>query len=103
MSARVALRGGDDGFTAFEADFTAYLSDRREADLHASAVAQARRIAGSLLDEVRLTRRAAEMRAGDAARRVEQFSARLAEVTVHSRDAVVVAEGESARLLFALN
>jgi hypothetical protein len=52
---------------------------------------------------VRLTRRAAEMRAGDAARRVEQFTARLAEVTVHSRDAVVVAEGESARLLFALN
>jgi len=103
MSARAALRGGDNGFTVFEADFTAYLSDRREADLHASAVAQARRIAGSLLDEVRLTRRAAEMRAGDAARRVEQFTARLAEVTVHSRDAVVVAEGESARLLFALN
>ena len=103
MSARAALRGGDDGFTAFHAAFTAYLSDRREGDLHASAVAQARRIAGSLLDEVRLTRRAAEMRAGDAARRVEQFTARLSEVAVHSRDAVVVADGESARQLFALN
>ena len=103
MSARAALRGGDDGFTAFNADFVSYLSDRREADLHTSAVAQARRIAGSLLDEVRLTRRAAEMNAGDAARRVEQFTARLSEVAVHSRDAVVVADGESARQLFALN
>jgi GTP-binding protein EngB required for normal cell division len=103
MSARAGLIGGDDGFTAFEADFLSYLSDRREADLHASAVAQARRIADSLLDEVRLTRRAAEMRAGDAAQRVEQFGARLAEVTVHGRDAVTVVGGESARLLFALN
>jgi hypothetical protein len=103
MSARAALRGGDDGFTAFNADFLAYLSDRREADLHTSAVTQGRRIAGSLLDEVRLTRRAAEMRAGDAAQRVEQFTARLSEVTVHGRDAVTVADGESARLLFALN
>ena len=103
MSARAALRGGGDGFTAFAADFTAYLSARRKTDLHTSAVAQARRIASSLLDEVRLTRRAAEMRAGDAAQRVEQFSARLSEVTVHSRDAVAVVDGESARQLFALN
>jgi hypothetical protein len=50
------------------------VSERREADLHAAAVAQAHRIASSLLDEVRLTRRAAPMRAGDAAQRVEQFS-----------------------------
>ena len=104
MSARAALRGGDAGFTAFAADFTAYLSARRKADLHTSAVAQARRIASSLLDEVRLTHRAAEMRAGDAAaQRVEQFSGRLSEVTVHSRDAVAVVDGESARQLFALN
>ena len=103
MSARAALRGGDEGFAAFAADFTAYLSARRETDLRASAVAQGRRIACSLLDEVRLTRRAAGMRAGDAARRVEQFTARLSEVTVHGRDAVVVADGESGRQLFALN
>jgi GTP-binding protein EngB required for normal cell division len=103
MSARAALLGGDAGFTAFENDFTAYLSSRREADLHASAVAQTRRIAGSLLDEVALTRRAAEMRAGQAADRVEQFAARLAEAAVHSRDAVAVVNAESARLLFALN
>ena len=103
MSARAALRGGDAGFTAFETDFTAYLSSRREADLRASAIAQARRVAGSLLDEVTLTRRAAEMRAGEAADRVERFSARLAEVAVHSRDAVAVVDAESARLLSALN
>src|SRR5487761_1213843 len=41
MSARAALRGGDAGFTAFQTDFTAYLSSRREADLRASAIAQA--------------------------------------------------------------
>jgi|HubBroStandDraft_4_1064222.scaffolds.fasta_scaffold178719_2 hypothetical protein len=34
-------------------------------------------------------RRAAEMRAGNAAARVGQFPARLAEVTVRGRDAVV--------------
>jgi GTP-binding protein EngB required for normal cell division len=103
MSARAALRSGDAGFAAFQTDFTAYLSSRREADLHASAIGQARRIASSLLDEVALTRRAAEMRSGEAADRVEQFGARLAEVAVHSRDAVAVVNAESARLLFSLN
>ena len=103
MSARAALSGYDAGFAAFEADFVAYLLARRTADLHASAVAQARRIARSLLDEVALTRRAAEMRSGDAAGRVEQFSARLSEVAVHSCDAVAVVDAESGRLLFALN
>jgi GTP-binding protein EngB required for normal cell division len=103
MSARAALGGHDPGFAEFEADFTAYLSSRRKADLRASAVAQARRIASSLLDEVALTRRAAQLRAGDAAGRVEQFAARLAEVTMHSRDAVAVVNAEAGRLLFALN
>jgi len=103
MSARAGLGGGDAGLAEFAADFTAYLSARRTADLHESAIGQARRIASSLLDEVALTRRAAEMRAGDAAERVEQFSARLAGVTVHGRDAVTVVNAESGRLLFALN
>ena len=103
MSARAALGGGDAGFAAFEADFTAYLSDRGKSDLQVSAVAQARRIAGSLLDEVAVTRRAAGMRAGDAADRVRRFGERLAEVTVHGRDAVTVVNAESGRLLFALN
>jgi hypothetical protein len=103
MSASAALGEGDAGFAAFEADFTAYLSARGASDLRASAIAQARRIAGSLLDEVAVTRRAAEMRAGDAADRVRRFGERLAEVTVHGRDAVIVVNGESGRLLLALN
>jgi GTP-binding protein EngB required for normal cell division len=103
MSARAALDRQEPGFAAFEADFTAYLSSRRESDLRASAVAHARRIAGSLLDEVALTRRAAEMRAGDAVARVARFSARLDEAVVHGRDAVAVVNAESARLLRALN
>ena len=103
MSASAALGEGDAGFTAFEADFTAYLSARTASDLRASAIAQARRIAGSLLDEVAVIRRAAEMRAGDAAGRVRLFGERLAEVTVHGRDAVIVVNGESGRLLLALN
>jgi GTP-binding protein EngB required for normal cell division len=103
MSARAALDGGDRGFAEFAADFTAYLKDRRGADLAGSAIAQARRIISSLLDEITLTRRAAQMSAGQAAQRVEQFSARLAEVAVHAQDAVTIVNGESARLLFALN
>jgi GTP-binding protein EngB required for normal cell division len=103
MSARTALGGADAGFAAFEADFTAYLAARGLADLRASAVAQARRIAESLLDEVAVTRRVAGMRAGDAADRVRRFGERLAEVTVHGRDAVTVVNAESGRLLFALN
>jgi GTP-binding protein EngB required for normal cell division len=103
MSARAALDGGDSGFAAFAADFTAYLAERGSSDLATSAAAHARRITRSLLDEVALTRRAAQMRAGDAAGRVEQFTARLAEVAVHSRDAVAIANAESARLLLALN
>jgi len=103
MSARAVLGGADAGFAAFEADFTAYLSARGKSDLQASAIAQARRIAGSLLDEVAVTRRVAGMRAGDAADRVRRFGERLAEVTVHGRDAVTVVNAESGRLLFALN
>jgi GTP-binding protein EngB required for normal cell division len=103
MSARAALGGGDPGFTGFEADFGAYLSARGASDLRVSAVAQARRMAGSLLDEVAVTRRVAGMRAGDAADRVRRFGERLAEVTVRGRDAVTVVNAESGRLLFALN
>ena len=109
MSARAALEkgdgeaGGDPGFAAFAADFTAYLASRGRSDLATSAAAHARRIARSLLDEVTLTRRAAQMRAGDAAERVARFGARLAEVAVHSRDAAAIVNAESARLLFALN
>jgi Dynamin family len=103
VSARAALAGGDAGFDEFAADFTAYLAGGRVRDLRVSAVAQARRIASALLDEVALTRRAAQLRTGDAAARVTEFGVRLADVAVRARDAVAVVNAESARLLFALN
>jgi GTP-binding protein EngB required for normal cell division len=103
VSARAALAGGDPGFSAFAADFTTYLASRRESDLRASAVMRARRIARSLLDEVALTRRAAQLTNGEAADRVTRFGERLAEVAVRGQDAVAVAGAESARMLKDLN
>jgi GTP-binding protein EngB required for normal cell division len=103
LSARAALNGGDPGFATFAADFRAYLADRRVTDLRSSAVMQALRIARSLLDEVTLTRRAAQLTAGDAADRVERFGERLSQAAVRGRDAVAVVNAESARLLMALN
>ena len=103
LSARASLDGGDPGFDAFAADFRSYLAGKRVTDLRSSAVARARRIAGSLLDEVALTRRAAQLAAGDAAERVTQFGERLSEVAVRGRDAVAVVNAESARELRALN
>jgi hypothetical protein len=103
VSASAARAGGDAGFAEFSADFRAYLTARRTADLNVSAIAQARRIARSLQDEVGLSRRVAQIRAADAAGRAEQFAARLAEVPVRSRDALTTVQAEAARLLFALN
>jgi hypothetical protein len=99
VSARAALGGGDPGFAAFAADFAAYLASSRVTDLRASAIMRARRIARSLLDEVALTRRAAQLAAGDAADRVTRFGERLAEVSIRGEDAVAVIGAESARLL----
>ncbi len=103
VSALAELAGGDTGFAAFAADFTAYLASSRVADLQAAAVLQARRIARSLLDEVALTRRAAQLAAGDAADRVTRFGEQLAEVAIRGQDEVAVAGAESARLLEDLN
>ena len=104
LSARAALTPGNDpGFAAFHADFTGYLDRERSADLRLSAVAQARRLAGSLRDEVALARRAAELRSGDAAGQVEAFAARLAAVAARGRDAADLVRADSARLLAELN
>ena len=103
VSALAELAGGDAGFAAFAADFTAYLASSRVADLKAAAVLRAQRIARSLLEEVALTRRAAQLAAGDAADRVTRFGERLAEVAIRGQDAVAVAGAESARLLEDLN
>ena len=64
---------------------------------------RAQRIARSLLDEVALTRRAAQLAAGDAADRVTRFGERLTEVAIRGQDAVAVVNAESARLLKDLN
>jgi Dynamin family len=104
MSARAALSAGDDpGFAAFLADFSGYLDRERAADLRLSAVAQARRLAGSLADEVALARRAAELRSGDAAGQVEAFAARLSAVAARRQDAGDLVRAESARMLAELN
>ncbi len=89
LSARAALAGGrgaDPGFAAFWDDFTAYLDRGRASDLRRSAAAHARRVAGVLGDETDLTRRAAELRTGDAAQRVDNFTARLVAISLAALD-----------------
>jgi small GTP-binding protein len=104
LSARAALTaGGEPGFARFAADFAAYLEAGRTADLQLSVAGHAERLARSLLDETELTRRAAKMRTGEAAGRVEAFRARLAAVAVRRQDAADLAGAESARMLAALN
>jgi tRNA U34 5-carboxymethylaminomethyl modifying GTPase MnmE/TrmE len=104
LSARAALTtAGDPGFTAFAADFADYLDSGRASDLRLSVAGHAERLARSLLDETVLTRRAAQMRTGEAAERVDAFRARLAAVAARRQDAADLAAAESARLLAALN
>jgi small GTP-binding protein len=103
VSARAALTSGDAGFTRFAADFAAYLDAAGATDLRRSAAGQLRRVAGSLIDEAALARRAAEMTSADAAERVSAFAARLALVDERGKAAADVAAAESARLLAGLN
>jgi GTP-binding protein EngB required for normal cell division len=104
LSARSALTAaGDPGFTAFAADFAAYLDSGRASDLRLSVAGHAERLARSLLDEAALTRRAAQMRTGEAAGRVDAFRARLAAVAVRRQNAADLAAAESARMLATLN
>jgi GTP-binding protein EngB required for normal cell division len=104
LSARAALTAaGDPGFTAFAADFAAYLDSGRALDLRLSVAGHAERLARSLLDEADLIRRAAQMRTGAAAAQVEAFRARLAAVAVRRQDAADLAAAESARMLTAVN
>jgi hypothetical protein len=60
-------------------------------------------MAAALHDEVALARRAAAMRAGSAAERVESFATRLGAVDARRQDATDLAQAESARLLSELN
>ncbi len=104
VSARAALSAtGDAGFAKFAADFAAYLATGRTADLQRSAVGQLRRVADSLLDEVMLAQRAAQMRSSEAAGRVTAFATRLAAVRERGTAAADLAAAESARMLADLN
>jgi small GTP-binding protein len=104
LSARAALTGaGDAGFDLFAADFRAYLETGRAADLERAAAAHLRRLTGSLLDEVTLARRAAQMRDGAAAERVAAFTGRLRAVQERGQDAGDLAAAESRRMLAELN
>lgn len=94
---------GDAGFAAFARDFTDYLAGGRVGDLEESVTRQAQRLVDRLTDEVRLRRRALDMRGGEAARRLETFRERLDVVAARRRDAVDLVEAEGRRLLAALN
>jgi Elongation factor Tu GTP binding domain len=104
LSARAAVSRPDDpGFAAFAKDFTAYLDHGRAADLRLSVAGHARRLAGRLADEAGLARRATQMRIGEAAQRVEAFTARLAAVAGRRQDAADLAQAESKRMLTSMN
>jgi GTP-binding protein EngB required for normal cell division len=104
VSARAALSGrADPGFAAFAGDFVAYLESGSASDLRLSVAGHASRLARSLLDEADLTRRAAQMRTGEAAGQVAAFSARLGAVAGRRQDTADLAAAESGRLLAALN
>ena len=104
VSARTALApGGDAGFTEFVTDFAAYLDTERAVDLSRSAAGQLRRLAESLLDEVALAQRAAQMSSSEAADRVSAFAGRLDAMQERGADAAAIVTGESKRLLGELN
>ncbi|MGO9505380.1 MAG: dynamin family protein [Streptosporangiaceae bacterium] len=104
LSARSALEaGGEAGFDAFAADFLAYLDAERVTDLQLAAASHLRRLAESLLDEVRLAQRAARMPGAEAADRVAAFAARLKAVGARRTEAEDLAAGQSRRLLAGLN
>jgi len=104
LSARGALGpGGDAGFAAFAADFTAYLESGRMAGLEASVRRHARRLAQQWLDEVALARSAAQLPGEQAAGQIAAFAAQLDAVSGHRIDAEDRATAQSQRLLGALN
>ncbi len=103
VSARAAMADGDAGFAVFASDLAGYLRSGRAHDLRLSVAGHARRLARLLLDEVDLTRRAAEMRSEEAAGRVQAFRARLEAAARRRQDATDLAAAESARMLADLN
>ncbi len=104
LSARSALGAdGDLGFTAFAADFTAYLEAGRTSGLELSVTRHARRIGQQLFDEVALAQAAARLPGDEAGAQVAAFGAQLDAVTSRRADAEDRATAQSRRLLEGLN
>ena len=104
MSARAALsEQSDTGFAVFTADFLAYLDASGSRDFERSSIWHVQRLAQQMLDEVMLAERAARLPGAMAGERVDSFSARLSAVADHGTRAEATAEGQSRRLLAALN
>jgi hypothetical protein len=104
VSARRALAGQQDqDFAQFAVGFRDYLRHRRAEDLEQSVAGHVRRITERLLDEVRLARPASQLRAGQAAGRVETFRGKLAAVAARREDTADLAWAQHKRLLSALN
>jgi hypothetical protein len=103
VSARRALAGVDGGFAAFLTAFGEYLDTKRAGDVERAVATHASRLARRLLDEVRLTLRAAEMRESAAGDRVAAFRAVLTDTAKRRQDAGDFIRGETRRLLAQLN
>jgi small GTP-binding protein len=99
VSARAALAGQPDvGFAGFAAEFRERLQARMVADVEQAVAGHLRRITLRLLDEVRLARRASQLRSGQAAGRVTAFRDRLTAVSVRRGDAAGLAWAQQKRL-----
>jgi hypothetical protein len=87
----------------FLADFRSFLLHERADGLERSLVRQAAELAGELRDQVRLTLRADELRAGSDAARVEAFHSRLDATGQRRRDAADLAIVQRRHLVDELN
>jgi GTP-binding protein EngB required for normal cell division len=94
---------GGGGFAAFAADFTQYLERDRAGGLLRSLTRQAADWAGALRDEVRVTRRADELRTGADAARVEAFRGELDAIEQRRREAADLVHAQAGHLLEQLN
>jgi len=91
------------GIDEFRATFLNYLRTNRAADLLTSLHRQADELANQLLDDVRLTLRAAALRGREAAHRVDLFRTEVDKLQRRHLDARDVVHGETTRLLDAIN
>jgi hypothetical protein len=87
ISARRAVTGIDGGFAAFLTAFDRYLTTERAGDVERAVAGHADRLTRRLLDEVRLTLHAAQMRSAAAADRVAAFRTVLTDVARRRQDA----------------